>query len=199
MSKADRILIATLKVISSMGYSRTTMSAVAKQAGIGKSTIYEYFDSKESLIMEATVYFAREFIDRIYNEAWRIGTDYSSILKSSILLMFQELGDEFSNPESFVNSVHEMDYCEETMKNYAQAMIPVISLAAAHTRELINLGQEEGVLKATINEVELFMAQRTIVMLTASFIKEQYIIGQMIKSQQEAIDHIANFVTKALS
>jgi AcrR family transcriptional regulator len=45
------IALATLEVFAEKGYEATSMSQVAELAGIGKGTIYEYFESKEELIL----------------------------------------------------------------------------------------------------------------------------------------------------
>lgn len=49
IEKEKRILEAALSVFSRMGYSGTTMDAVAAEAGLSKPTLYQYFESKELL------------------------------------------------------------------------------------------------------------------------------------------------------
>ena len=51
--RKKEIVLATLEVFSEKGYEATSMSQIAKLAGIGKGTIYEYFESKEELILNA--------------------------------------------------------------------------------------------------------------------------------------------------
>lgn len=50
------------------GYHETTMRQVADAAGIGKSTIYDYFPGKEELLL----YFVEQEMDSTYQEALRI-------------------------------------------------------------------------------------------------------------------------------
>ncbi len=45
-----KILDASLELFGTVGYESTTMSAIAKRAGISKGLIYNYFDSKEELL-----------------------------------------------------------------------------------------------------------------------------------------------------
>ena len=45
-----KILGAALELFSSHGYEYTSMSQIARQAGISKGLIYNYFDSKEELL-----------------------------------------------------------------------------------------------------------------------------------------------------
>lgn len=51
-NKRDLILEAAVQVFSSKGYHNTRMEEIAALAGIGKGTIYEYFDSKLQLFQE---------------------------------------------------------------------------------------------------------------------------------------------------
>lgn len=49
----DAILRAVLDLLSAVGYQSLTIGAVAKQAGVGKATIYRWWPSKLDLILEA--------------------------------------------------------------------------------------------------------------------------------------------------
>ena len=51
--RRKEIALATLEIFSEKGFEATSMSQIAKLAGIGKGTIYEYFESKEELILSA--------------------------------------------------------------------------------------------------------------------------------------------------
>lgn len=47
--KKDNIIQAAIYCFSSYGYKATTMEQIAKQASIGKGTVYNFFSSKEEL------------------------------------------------------------------------------------------------------------------------------------------------------
>ncbi|EDM25852.1 transcriptional regulator, tetR family protein [Lentisphaera araneosa HTCC2155] len=51
MDKREKILEAASKNFKDRGFASTTISKIAKDANIGKGTIYEYFNSKEELLM----------------------------------------------------------------------------------------------------------------------------------------------------
>ncbi len=56
VSKKDRrksILRAALKIFSKNGFYKSKMEVIAKEAGIGKGTLYEYFNSKKHLFQES--------------------------------------------------------------------------------------------------------------------------------------------------
>ena len=65
--RKKEIIDATLKIFSEKGYEATSMSQVAKAAEIGKGTIYEYFESKEELILNAV----SSWVELIESEAER--------------------------------------------------------------------------------------------------------------------------------
>ncbi len=52
-TKRDLIVEAAVTCFARDGFSGTPISAVAAEAGIGKGTVYEYFRSKEELLLDA--------------------------------------------------------------------------------------------------------------------------------------------------
>lgn len=51
-SKREAILNSTLELVKSHGFHGAPMSQIAKNANVAAGTIYHYFDSKETLIIE---------------------------------------------------------------------------------------------------------------------------------------------------
>ncbi|MED3854302.1 TetR/AcrR family transcriptional regulator [Priestia megaterium] len=49
----EKILDSTIKVLNESGYSSLTIEAIAIQAGVGKSTIYRWWNSKADLVLDA--------------------------------------------------------------------------------------------------------------------------------------------------
>lgn len=58
--KKRMIIEAAARVLARKGFSGTVMAEIADQAGIGKGTIYEYFESKEDLFFAVFEWFSRE-------------------------------------------------------------------------------------------------------------------------------------------
>jgi AcrR family transcriptional regulator len=48
-----KIIEQALKMFSERGYYRTKMTDIASELGVSKGAIYQYFDSKEQLFIEA--------------------------------------------------------------------------------------------------------------------------------------------------
>ena len=57
--KRSRIIEAAAKVFAHKGYNSTLIADIAKEAGIGKGTIYEYFPSKQDLFFAVFKWFVR--------------------------------------------------------------------------------------------------------------------------------------------
>jgi AcrR family transcriptional regulator len=83
IDKEKRFVSAAIKVFAESGYAGATMDAVAKEAGLSKPTLYQYFDGKEQLfaqiMLERRDYMLLFFrdpgqgdmVDQLHDFAWR--------------------------------------------------------------------------------------------------------------------------------
>ncbi|MCC5912080.1 MAG: TetR/AcrR family transcriptional regulator [Clostridiaceae bacterium] len=60
--KRQLIIEAAVKIFARDGYHKATVSDIAEEAGIGKGTIYEYFNSKEQLFLEMIKFFIKAYL-----------------------------------------------------------------------------------------------------------------------------------------
>jgi AcrR family transcriptional regulator len=66
----DRILDATNELLARYGYRKTSMADLARQAGVGKGTLYLYFSSKEDVALSSI----DRLIDRLIEALKRIAS-----------------------------------------------------------------------------------------------------------------------------
>src|SRR5580704_16819187 len=59
----EKILAASLELFANKGYDATSIDSIAKKAGISKGLVYNYFDSKKSILLA------------IFGDAMKIGED----------------------------------------------------------------------------------------------------------------------------
>ena len=59
--KAEEIIKAAVRVFSEYGFDSAKMEYIAREAGIGKGTIYEYFTSKDQLFEKIIIYSIEQF------------------------------------------------------------------------------------------------------------------------------------------
>lgn len=52
-AKAQKIVAAALTIFERHGFQATSLEQIAAQAGMGKSTLYDYFENKEALFLAA--------------------------------------------------------------------------------------------------------------------------------------------------
>ena len=84
----NKILDAALELFSSHGYAYTSMSQVARHAGISKGLIYNYFDSKEQMLHALIANLQKEegkFIE-VFNDE-----DPKIVLENMFRLYFREI------------------------------------------------------------------------------------------------------------
>ena len=63
--RRQEILKAATEEFSRCGFEGTRIDAVAKRAGIGKSTVYEYYPSKEELLYAVCTMVVSEIVERM--------------------------------------------------------------------------------------------------------------------------------------
>ncbi len=61
--KRERILAAAQKIFADKGYFETTVSEIARDAGVAEGTIYEYFTNKKDLLYAAPESNMKEYAD----------------------------------------------------------------------------------------------------------------------------------------
>lgn len=66
MSRKEEIIQATIKVLQRNDFRDDfSMSSIAKEVNIGKSTIYEYFQNKDDLLRDALFHFIQQNIEQV--------------------------------------------------------------------------------------------------------------------------------------
>lgn len=65
--KQNAVIEATIKVINEIGFSSASISKIAKEAGVSKSTIYIYYNDKEDLVV-SVYYYVKEKVTDFYHQ-----------------------------------------------------------------------------------------------------------------------------------
>lgn len=83
------ILRATLELLASMGYDRISIEAIARLAGVGKTTIYRRYRAKEELVADA-IESVREEIE--IPDTGTLSSDLDLIIESAVKTTLTPLG-----------------------------------------------------------------------------------------------------------
>ena len=88
LARKDEILDALIAIFRKQGIeSDFTMSQLAKEVNIGKSTIYEYFKTKDEVLQQAIIRVVDEAVDSIHNREIIEG-DFEEQFKSELYTLF---------------------------------------------------------------------------------------------------------------
>src|SRR4030067_1739416 len=79
--KKQRILNSAINIFGEKGYQNATIAEIAKDAGIGDATIYEYFKSKEDLLLAIPVEITKELIPQINDHMMGIKGAFNKLRK----------------------------------------------------------------------------------------------------------------------
>lgn len=79
------------------------VSSVTERAGIGKGTAYEYFDSKEELLVGAFIYYVSSVAEEMGRTLSKLGG-----LREQINFIFDDLDRESRKKYCFIHFVHEV-------------------------------------------------------------------------------------------
>lgn len=90
MSRKEQIIEAVIDKFREEGFStELTMTEIAKTVDIGKSTIYEYFKSKDDVIKNALIRMTDKGIDRIFNIENIETMKFDEAFKAQIIVLYQ--------------------------------------------------------------------------------------------------------------
>ena len=144
MNKKEAILESALELLVVNGVHATPMSVIAKHAGTGMGTIYNYFETKEILINAVYVDIKKEEKKLLLH----IPQDKS--IKVQFEYCYSTMVNFFCENQSYFLFLEQLSssplISEESIKEGYEAMLPVI--------EIIKRGQQEGIIK-DINIEEL--------------------------------------------
>ena len=139
-----QIITSAIKIFGEKGFQNATIAEIAKDAGIGDATIYEYFKSKEDLLLAIPVEITKELIPQINEHMIGIKGAFNKLRKfiwwyinyleknpgyGSIVLLELKTSKAYISTEAY-----------QAARNFYQVVL-----------DIIKEGQEEGVIKKEIN------------------------------------------------
>ncbi len=123
----EKILGAALKLIAKNGFETTSISQIAKEAGVSKGLMYNYFDSKEDLL-KAIINNALEVGEQLMTN--QLSDDPSETLANVFRWFFQDLrshGEEWKLLVEITFKVNKFDFVKELARNKLREYIELIS------------------------------------------------------------------------
>jgi len=125
-AKKFEIIQAAIGVFAKNGVVKSRMIDIARAAGVGKGTIYEYFRSKEDIFIAAYNYFYRQ-TQAMMNQALQASQEPEQQLKNLIRV---SLSGFFENNAEFLEIM--MDFWAEGIRKKNERIIEAINLKAIY-------------------------------------------------------------------
>lgn len=176
---------------------RVKVSDIAKAAGVGKGTIYDYFKTKEEVMLKAMFYNVRQeieiFIDKVNNK-----NSFEEKYFEMLNIIAENLQNEFSAFNIFISSGNLPDFHKEQFQEacaYYQKMH--ISMVHDEVDELLALGYKEGIIKEEENKYYQRMAIKSSLFVFGNYLSMKDIYKDT--SLQEAMDYSYKLVMKSLN
>lgn len=203
-NKREMIYEATLSLIED-NYQLTQIKVgdIAKEANIGKGTIYEYFDSKEEVISETIAYMIKGWVqnlESILDENQSFEESYRRILrnlfpmmkkKHQIFMGFMMLS---KSSDTSVDALHKM-----MEKNNEEIQKTVLHLY----EKIVDKSLEEGIIKEKPEVFDWYFAVNSSIMCVLIYedqFADQKVLSDKVQyNQEEIIEKAYNIFVKLLS
>jgi AcrR family transcriptional regulator len=89
------ILDSAISLFNEKGYDNTSIEQISQKAGVGKGTIYSYFNSKKSIIKG----FCEYELEKIHHQLVAQSNEDSSVLDQMLIIFMTEFDHVTQNPE----------------------------------------------------------------------------------------------------
>jgi AcrR family transcriptional regulator len=133
----ERILQAALTCFSNKGYHQTTTDEIVAESGLGKGTLYRYFENKQDLFMSLIDWFMLE-IDEEIAHAWTVDMPAADKIRAMVQVFLDEaeqLTPFFKLTLDFWAQTLESKRLQRTfsawLKRYQERFAPIIEAGIA--------------------------------------------------------------------
>ena len=188
--KKRKILDAALGVFVDKGFSNVVINDIARSAGIGKGTVYEYFKSKEDLFSELLKYLFAKYQSYVPKE-WKKGTTPDERLKN-LLSFYTRLYVQASSRRNKVIFML-VDYLSHNKTESSRKREGYFSGYREEIRSII----EEGIKLGTFRKVDVESAVTSITIAIDGLMFQMLLMPASInvkKMSQSLIDMILTYL-----
>jgi AcrR family transcriptional regulator len=142
--KFTDIIKAAIRVFSEHGFDGAKMEYIAKEAGIGKGTVYEYFESKEQLFEEILKFSVEE-----YSLGLKESIDKGETIENKILNCSRFNAEFLNNHMDIVHIAMQVKILSKEIRIHHMAVQAVI---LEHYKEMVKVAKVKGEFRADLDE-----------------------------------------------
>jgi len=135
--KYHRILEAAVKVFAEQGFYQSTISQIAREAGVADGTIYLYFKNKDDLLVQFFNYKTKLVFDRLREEVDKADNCFDK-LRNLVRRHLEEFQNDRNMAVLYQAETHQNSrLVEDQIKEMSKLYLDIVS-------EIVEQGQEEG-------------------------------------------------------
>ncbi|NOR88079.1 MAG: TetR family transcriptional regulator [Bacteroidales bacterium] len=127
-NRKSHILEVSLEVFANKGYHQSAISQIAKEAGISKGLIYNYFENKEQLLMEVLEDGIRHLLKIFFAKNEQLDANY---LKELIQKSFNLMEEDEIHWRLYFSVVMQADVMMLFMPKFYEIAMPVFENLSA--------------------------------------------------------------------
>ncbi len=182
-----RIMRVAAREFARLGFDQANINVIAEQAGIGKGTIYLYFENKRDLFLEMLRYIAREQLATIRTAIAPDGTLQQRFerLFRAFAHLAEEESDNFNVYMSALYGVNRAFQTEAT--NLLREYVAVIAL-------MLEESQVRGEIRLQNREATALM----VLSLTESYILSAKVLGQSERVITQQAGPVAELILRGI-
>ena len=188
-ARRNQILDAATEVFSRRGYHRATTKEIARTAGISEGTIYNYFRSKDELLMTIMSRFAQAMqLEEMLDQA--LPDDPREFFAA--MLRYRQSFAEQSLPMLRTVMSEILVDAELGERYYQQLIMPFLGLMEQHVQARIEMGQ--------IRPVNVALLARLFVVINVGLLLGLLLSDPVVKSEWDSlVDGLVNLLFDGLS
>jgi len=138
--KYHLILEAAVKVFAEQGFSQSTISKIAREAGVADGTIYLYFKNKDDILVQFFSYKTRQVFARFREEVDK-GDNTIGKLNNLIHRHLEEFQNDRNMAVVYQAETH------QSIRLFAEQIKEMSKMYLDIVLEIVEQGQEEGVIR----------------------------------------------------
>lgn len=161
----DRIHKAIWSIISDGKSSRLKVADIAIRAGIGKSTVYEYFKDKDHAIFSAIVSCCDNVVEK-YNKIELSSMDFDSSF-NELCFNMMEVSEEYGENlmSAFIRlSTLNIESVKKIIFNLKKKYVKYIQI-------ILDKGREEGLINSHMDELDVSFAAEFVTIAIGSYFR----------------------------
>ena len=138
--KYDRILEAAVKVFAEQGFFQSTVSQIAKEAGVADGTIYLYFKNKDDILVHFFSVKTKQVFARLREEVDKADNTIDK-LRNLIRKHLEEFQGDMNMAVVYLTETHKSHrLVEEQIKAMSKMYLDIVA-------EIVEQGQAEGIIR----------------------------------------------------